>query len=213
MNKKEIQVYYFSVEGETEKWYLEWLQKTINSYNYAKYHVRFNIKVEKNPKKRAKQLSMANVKEILHVFDFEDNNNEKNFKNTLIAMNEAAKIRRINYQLGYSNYTFELWIILHKMCFNSSLNHRNQYLKYINQLYHYNFESMAKYKDEKNFKNLLAQLSISDVKQAINNANKIMNNNHYNHHLQKYKNYEYYRENPSLNFHEYIQKIFEENEL
>ncbi|MCD8027288.1 MAG: hypothetical protein LUF02_01190 [Erysipelotrichaceae bacterium] len=106
-----------------------------------------------------------------------------------------------------------MWIILLKTYLNAPLNHRNQYLKYINQLYHYNFESMAKYKDEKNFKKLLAQLSIKDVKQAINNADKIMNNAHKNYCLQKYKKYEYYRENPSLSFHEYIKKIFEENEL
>ena len=30
VRKRKIQ-YYFSVEGETEKWYLEWLQRQINS--------------------------------------------------------------------------------------------------------------------------------------------------------------------------------------
>ena len=29
--KKETNKYYFSVEGETEQWYLEWLEKTIQS--------------------------------------------------------------------------------------------------------------------------------------------------------------------------------------
>ena len=29
--RKETKKYYFSVEGETEKWYLEWLENTINS--------------------------------------------------------------------------------------------------------------------------------------------------------------------------------------
>lgn len=34
--RKQTKKYYFSVEGETEKWYLEWLQKQINdSANYA----------------------------------------------------------------------------------------------------------------------------------------------------------------------------------
>lgn len=27
--RKENRTYYFSVEGETEKWYLDWLQSTI----------------------------------------------------------------------------------------------------------------------------------------------------------------------------------------
>ena len=31
MNKLCTDRYYFSVEGETEKWYLRWLENTINS--------------------------------------------------------------------------------------------------------------------------------------------------------------------------------------
>ena len=34
MMRKETKKYYFSVEGETEKWYLDWLQKTINSDSF-----------------------------------------------------------------------------------------------------------------------------------------------------------------------------------
>ena len=46
VRKRKIQ-YYFSVEGETEKWYLEWLQRQINSTDNAAYGVVFNVKVEK----------------------------------------------------------------------------------------------------------------------------------------------------------------------
>lgn len=31
MERKKNKKYYFSVEGETEQWYLEWLEKYINS--------------------------------------------------------------------------------------------------------------------------------------------------------------------------------------
>ena len=31
MSRKECRKYYFSVEGETEKWYLKWLESQINS--------------------------------------------------------------------------------------------------------------------------------------------------------------------------------------
>ena len=40
MVRKETKKYYFSVEGETEKWYLDWLQKTINSITESKYNVK-----------------------------------------------------------------------------------------------------------------------------------------------------------------------------
>ena len=35
INRKITKKYYFSVEGETEQWYLKWLQNTINSSDKA----------------------------------------------------------------------------------------------------------------------------------------------------------------------------------
>ena len=70
--------YYFSVEGKTEKWYLDWLQNAINTANTATYKVVFDSKVEKN----------------------------------------------ITYKLGYSNFTFELWMILHKQDCNTCFDNR-----------------------------------------------------------------------------------------
>ncbi|GEB77771.1 hypothetical protein SIN01_21160 [Sporolactobacillus inulinus] len=37
MTMKLKKPFYFSVEGETEKWYLDWLQKQINNHPDAKY--------------------------------------------------------------------------------------------------------------------------------------------------------------------------------
>lgn len=42
---KENLTYYFSVEGETEKWYLDWLQSTINSIPETKYTVKLVSKI------------------------------------------------------------------------------------------------------------------------------------------------------------------------
>jgi hypothetical protein len=39
--------YYFSVEGETEKWYLNWLQDKINSDPAARYKVSIDSKIQK----------------------------------------------------------------------------------------------------------------------------------------------------------------------
>ena len=46
------------------------------------------------------------------------------FKRILSEMNEAKKQKKITYMLGYSNFTFELWMVLHKQDCNSSFNHR-----------------------------------------------------------------------------------------
>ena len=41
---KKTKKYYFSVEGETEQWYLKWLQNTINSIPERKYNVKLDLK-------------------------------------------------------------------------------------------------------------------------------------------------------------------------
>ena len=51
--------YYFSVEGETEKWYLEWLQKQINTTPQSSYKVSFVIKVQKDPMKFIKSVTIT----------------------------------------------------------------------------------------------------------------------------------------------------------
>ena len=43
--KKATKKYYFSVEGETEQWYLKWLQDTINNTEQAVYRVSFDCPV------------------------------------------------------------------------------------------------------------------------------------------------------------------------
>lgn len=47
--RKENLTYYFSVEGQTEKMYLDWLQGCINRSSEAKYTVKLDTKVEKDP--------------------------------------------------------------------------------------------------------------------------------------------------------------------
>lgn len=41
--------YHFTVEGETEKWYLEWLRDAINADPRAKVKVVCSPKVQKTP--------------------------------------------------------------------------------------------------------------------------------------------------------------------
>lgn len=47
--RKPTNKYYFSVEGETEQWYLKWLQDTINNTEKAACKVSIDCPVRKNP--------------------------------------------------------------------------------------------------------------------------------------------------------------------
>lgn len=158
--RKEKLTYYFSVEGETEKWYLDWLQDRINESRDAKYTVKLDSKIQKDPLARAKGMTILQKTEITHVFDreSEDSVHARQFMATLDRMKAAQSLgKNIKYRLGYSNFTFELWIILHKANCNGAKTHRRQYLAPLNTAYGEHFESLEEYKHEANFQRILGK--------------------------------------------------------
>jgi len=178
--RKENRTYYFSVEGETEQWYLEWLQRMINVDPAARYTVKLDSKIQKDPLARVKRLTIVDKTEITHIFDYESEEpvHVQQFKAVLDRMKAAQDSgKNIKYQLGYSNFTFELWIILHKTNCNGTLTHRRQYLTPLNQAYDQQFENLDQYKHEDNFKRILDQLTLDNVRKAIQRSKTIMQRN------------------------------------
>jgi len=214
--RKTTQKYYFSVEGETEKWYFDWLQEKINSEPAAKHKVSIDSKIQ-NPIKRAKSINVLTKTEIIHVFDYESNDevHTVQFIKTLDSLKDTSKLgKQIKYYPGYSNFTFELWMVLHKAECNAPLVHRRQYLDPINKAYGENFENLDQYKHEANFKRVLGKISLPEVIAAIHRSKIIMQKNMENGLvLQQYKGYRYYRENPALSVWESIEKILKDCEL
>ena len=49
---------FFSVEGETEKWYLDWLEDQINAAPEAKYKVKIKADVQPDPVSYGKKLTV-----------------------------------------------------------------------------------------------------------------------------------------------------------
>lgn len=210
MQRLETKKYTFTVEGETEKLYLDWLGKKINSCPDRKYNVNIKLVVEKNPYKYAKIVTSISTPEIYHICDIESNGEEhrKNFENVLKGLRDSKKEKGIDCYLGYSNFTFELWMILHKLDFNSSLSNRKQYLGYIQKAFDGKYLSLDKYKEEKEFQSLLSQLTIDDVKQAIIRSERIMSKKESDQirPIKKY-GFTYYEDNPSLTIQDTIKKI------
>lgn len=215
--RKETRKYYFSVEGETEKWYLDWLQKTINAIPESKYNVKLDAKIQKDLLARVKGMTLLKQTEITHVFDRknEDSIHTKQFQETLDRMSDAEQLGKdINYKLGYSNFTFELWIILHKADCNGAKTNRKQYLSDLNKAYGEKFEDLNEYKRENDFKRILKKLTIEDVISAVRRAETIMKRNEESgYRLQQYKGYSFYKENPSLSVWEIVDKILKECEI
>lgn len=142
IKRKSILKYYFSVEGDTEQWYLEWLQNQINNASNAAKKVSFNKQIQKDPLKRAKSLVITDKVEIWHLSDYEssDEVHVKQFMETMDRMAKTKDLRKqITYKFGYSNFTFDLWMILHKMDCRGSFSHRKQYITPINKAYDESF--------------------------------------------------------------------------
>jgi hypothetical protein len=142
---KQTKKYYFSVEGETEQWYLKWLQNLINATPESEFKVSFDCPVQKNPLKRAKSIVVTGKTDIYHISDYEsdDEIHAREFRETMDNMKLANELgKQINYKFGYTNLTFDLWIVLHNSICNGSLAHRRLYLQHINRAYNENFENM-----------------------------------------------------------------------
>lgn len=210
-NRKPNKKYYFSVEGETEQWYLKWLQEIINDTEEAAYKVSIDCPVRKNPLKHAKSLVVTRKIEVYHFFDYESDEeiHVQRFMDAMDNMKKAQNLgKQIIYKSGYSNFTFDLWLILHMTNCNGAYTHRKQYITAINRAYNENFQDMDEFKKEDNFKRCLKKLQLSNVIDAVNRAKTIMQKNKDNGYaLHQYKGYKYYKENPSLTAWEAIEKI------
>lgn len=206
--------YVFTVEGETERWYLEWLCDRINEYPDRKCNVSIETRVQQSPEKFYKSTTKKVTPEVTHICDVESNEDVhvRKFQKILSEMKDAKTNKKISYELGYSNYTFELWMVLHKRNCNGPLGHRNQYLAPINSAYEKKYRNLEEFKKEDNFKYCLSKLTLEDVKSAIERADFITKNNELDGKTQlQYKGYKYYRDNPALSIHDRVRKILKES--
>lgn len=213
MRKQKIK-FYFSVEGDTEKWYLDWLCKTINSCPYTVCYVEFDCKAKVSPCARIRGLKILEKTTIAHFLDkeSEEDIHTTNFISVLSNMKRAENLgKNVKYVLGYSNFTFELWMILHKADCMTHLSSRRQYLSLINNVFNQSFQSLDKYKKKENFDKILQQLSLEDVWSAIKRSHDIMEANRKNGCMEKTTHkFKYFCENPSLSVGEIISEIFKQ---
>ena len=211
--KLETKKFVFTVEGETEQWYLEWLKDQINQCDNRKYNLAVEIKVQQSPRKFYKTVNAKTVPEVFHICDVESTEQVyvDKFKTILAELKDANTQKKITYKLGYSNYSFELWLVLHKRNCNGPLSDRKQYLNPINQAFGERFENLDQYKHEGNFKRCLKKLSLDEVRKAVKRADAIMENNKKDGKiLQQHKGYSYYLENPALTIQDAVRLMFAE---
>lgn len=213
--KKICNKYYLSVEGETEKWYFEHLRELINNKEELPCKIKLDIKINKSIISRAKSISAPYKIKAFHICDYESNDDvhTKQFTKVLEDLKNVKKINKnINYKLGYSNFSFDLWMILHKKQQKGMVSHRKQYVDGINEAYNENFQFIDDYKEEKNFKRILSKITLEDVLTAVSNGNEIRKMNEQNStvYYRKYGQFEYYTENPDVTVNECVEQILKE---
>lgn len=137
-DKKESRLIYMSVEGvNCERLYFEHLKKLINSSGTNKYNLALTPKVSvplEFAKRNAYKIKDKTVL-FMHIQDIEDYNNEEQrekFKTLINDLCSARKMLGVKYQLGYSNYAFELWMLLHVTDMNYAVQDRFAYLEPVN---------------------------------------------------------------------------------
>lgn len=106
MARKSTKKYYFSVEGETEHWYLKWLQNKINDSLESEYKVSIDCPVQKNPLMRAKSLVITGKTVIYHISDYESDEpiHAREFKETMDNMKKAMDLGRQIVNLNNSKH-------------------------------------------------------------------------------------------------------------
>jgi hypothetical protein len=212
--KRVTSKFFFSVEGETEELYFQHLSKLINNDPKLK-QVKFVISNITNRKPITFASQQNSFTDIIlnHIIDFEDFDHLDSFKEILNELSFIKKSNKYpgikNYKLGYSNCSFELWVILHKHDCNTTFLNRTDYLKPINDAYKTSFESLSKYKSESNFVNIiLKSITLKEISDAILRAENIMKNCVEVHKKsQNYRRYVFYTESPSLSIHEIIKEV------
>lgn len=204
--------YFFSVEGETEVWYFKHLQAIIHNQENRKVNPIITVK-KTSPLKFLKTFSSLNRSIITAIYDVEEpiGGHNVQFESILKEMSDAEKTgKSVTYELGYSNIDFELWIILHKKNLIKTMTRKSAYLKEINNAYSTNFGHISDYKMERNFKSILDQITLEDIKKAISRAEHIVSQRNSDSTPNILYGYKWYSNNPSLSLHNAIKKILTE---
>ena len=221
MDKKESRHFNISVEGENcEKMYFEHLAKLINNSDRSTYNLKVAPR-KMSPYEYAKRNSYKPVESrkrknipYIHVQDIEnfyDEFQRAKFFGIIDEMRKAEGQFNVSYKLGYSNYSFELWMLLHVAEMNYAVQDRYSYLKPINVHFHKRYSDLKEFKSHDEFEMILEKfVTLDSIKLAIRRAEYIVKNNHQNKKVKEnYKGFAFFRDNPDVTIHEIVEMIFE----
>ncbi len=188
------------VDGQQEKMYLNHLASLLT--HHPDTVVNFNISIDKASRLSTEYHEYDSV--CLFDYDFDKNKFEQSLTICHNLNKKKAKQKEpVNVYHAYSNVCFDLWLVLHKQDFNSSVYHNNAYVNAVRHAY--KLPPTADIKDAKTICRILKQISLSDVETAINRAKNIRASKIP---AQAHSvNGVSYFDNPDFSLHEFIEKV------
>lgn len=217
LNKKESRLIYMSVEGvNCERLYFEHLKKLINSSGQNKFNLAVTPRVAtplEFAKRNAYKIKDKSIP-FIHVQDIEDYNSKEHRDKFFTVIDDIRSVEErlgIEYRLGYSNYSFELWMLLHVTYMHYTVKDRYAYLAPINQHFHKHYRCLDDFKRQEEFQSILdTYVTLDSIKNAVNRANQIVVSNREQGKVhEQYRGFNFFHENPDLSVHEVVSMIFE----
>ena len=222
MSRSESRQFHMSVEGANcERLYFEHLAKLINCSGQNKYNLKISPKAM-SPLQYAKRTAYKPVDKqrggrnlpYIHIQDIEDyydTEQRQKFYRIIDEMRTAERTFGISYCLGYSNYTFELWMLLHVTDMTASAANRGAYLRSINQYFNRKYSSLDEFKNAAAFQRLLDEfITLDTVFDAVRRAERIVDSNvRQNKKKISYHGVAFYPDNPDVTVHEVVRMIFD----
>ena len=202
----ELRYYYLSLEGESELLYFKRLEALIHAAPERRYEAVFDCVVNHSPGrsfKRLRQKALSHgetIPEIWHIRDMEERDNPAFYR----ALRE---LKQTGMRLCYSNYTFELWLLLHRCRMAEALSDKRNYLKYINRLFGTYYGTLHEYKEKQNQQKLLDRITLEDVRTAVVNAESIMHEKEQRQQALEFCGFRYYPENPATTVQVFVRQL------
>jgi len=190
-------------EGQQEQLYLKHLSSLLKQM--PQRVVTFNTS-EGNARKLYKSYTEYD-NACLFDFDFEESQFKDNIEicNSLHKKSHNTKNGKKVYH-AFSNVNFDLWLILHKEDFSRPVSSNNAYVSTVRQIY--NLPLTTDIKTKTAMEKILSQISLHEVKSAIERADKIRSG--------KLKtdchligSTEYY-DNPDFSLHEFLKIVLKD---
>lgn len=221
MSKKQFRHLFMSVEGvNCETLYFKHVAKLITESDSAKYGLKLDPRVARpldfakrnhfKPRDSYKHRPLPYI-HIQDIEDYYDEEQKAKFYGIIDEMRDVKEQFNISYEFGYSNYTFELWLLLHVADMNYAVSDRYAYLEKINKWFGRHFQSLEEYKKENEFQSILDEfVTLDSVFNAIERAEIIVQKNEDNKNVREnYRNFTFYHDNPDISVHNVVKLMFE----